>query len=261
MSIHTASPETWIASSPARVRGQVGAGGQPHLLPQDGEGRDGGVAAQVHLPLRGEVAELVGPLPQVLDEDGLRVLELRRQGLHQGLLREVLSLQQGHARLVPGEPAGGKGVLRYTASLGISLPVYHILGWYPQSFVEIPAWRNPRSSCTSRKSSQAAAIRSHPRAVHGEGEEPLWVAVDHMAHGLQARPVQGPGGPLSRAARGAAEHSLPQVQAGPLRLLPPAHGAGVQQRLVPRHTQQLELEGRLHQSQRLVQLVQGRTWS
>ena len=79
-------------------------------VPQDGEGRDGGVAAEIHLLRRGEIADAEGVFPRFLHKSGLRVLQLPGQGAHQLLRREGLGSQQGHAGLVAGKMLGGEGV-------------------------------------------------------------------------------------------------------------------------------------------------------
>ena len=78
-----------------------------------------------------------------------------------------------------------------------------------------------------------------------------------MAHGGQAGPVQGPSCAVSQAAGGAVEDALPDVQPGVCRLGLAADGAGVQQGLIARHTEELKLKGSLHQGEGLFQFVQG----
>ena len=86
--------------------GHMAAVGQQAQPPQQGEAGNGGVAAQLHLPRRGEIAQVhaaVGPGP---DKGGFRVLQLRRDQAH-GLVADV-PLRQGHPCLVAAEQLGGE---------------------------------------------------------------------------------------------------------------------------------------------------------
>ncbi len=79
-------------------------------LPQRRERGDGGVAAQVHLLRRSEVANVEALLPGTPRKGGLRVFQLPGQGTHQRLLRKWSLPQGDHPCLIAGKGAGGKGV-------------------------------------------------------------------------------------------------------------------------------------------------------
>ena len=76
-------------------------------LAQQGEGGHGGMAAQLHLPGRGEVAQRDAPLPH-RDKGGLRVLELPGDLGAEGVVQR--SVRQHHAGLVAAEHPAGKGI-------------------------------------------------------------------------------------------------------------------------------------------------------
>lgn len=79
-------------------------------LPQDGKRSNGGVAAQIHLPRGGEIADMERVFPCAPHESGLGVLELPGQGAHEAILREGAFPQQGHPRLVAGKTYRCKSV-------------------------------------------------------------------------------------------------------------------------------------------------------
>ena len=83
------------------------------------------MAAQVHLPRGGEVADMEAVAAQGADVGGLRVLELPGDGLHEPLLREGGPLvQKDDPRLIAAEDGGGEGVYHKCAHQRASSP-----GW------------------------------------------------------------------------------------------------------------------------------------
>ena len=93
---------------------------------------------------------------------------------------------------------------------------------------------------------------------HGDGKQPLGVAPGDVLHGLQPSLVHRHGDAVTHPAPagGAVEHALPQVKAGISGGFRTAHGAAVQQRLIPRQTHDLEFKGGFNEGVWLVQLLQ-----
>ena len=96
-----------------RQLGGLGVGGNDAVTdasqrPQQCKGGDGGVAAQLHLPCRGKVAQRHAAVRLHGDEGRLGVLELGGDLLHHRVLQRLL--RQRHTGLVAAEQAGGKCV-------------------------------------------------------------------------------------------------------------------------------------------------------
>ena len=91
---------------PGLGAGNVASVGQPPQPPQQGKGGNGGVAAQLHLSCRGEIAQVhAAVLPQA-DEGRLRMLQLGGDQAH-GLVADV-PLRQGYPCLVASKQLGGE---------------------------------------------------------------------------------------------------------------------------------------------------------
>ena len=84
----------------------MAAVGQQAQPPQQGKAGNGGVAAQLHLPRRGEIAQVHATVLLRADEGRLRMLQLGGDQAH-GLVADV-PLRQGHPCLVAAEQPGGE---------------------------------------------------------------------------------------------------------------------------------------------------------
>ena len=125
-----------------------------------------------------------------------------------------------------------------------------------QIFVKVQGTKAPVQLCGQKPLAHTCQLPQSILPQH-KGNNPLGVAVHHMAHGGQHPRTHRDGESLpAPAAAGAQKHPVHQLKAGVLRLGHAADGAGVQQRLIPDEGEELELKDRLDQRQGLVQPVQ-----
>ena len=104
--------------------GDMAAIGNYPLLPQQGKGGHGGVAAKLHLPGRGKIPQCYAAIAIENCKSGFRMFELGSNLLHHGIVQRPV--RQDNTSLVAAKKRFGKSVHDIGTHRLISLfPPYH----------------------------------------------------------------------------------------------------------------------------------------